>query len=187
MGVPKRNRKKYQRPQNIHNSQRILEDNSIIEEYGLKNMKELWKVQSETSRVRGNVRKLLAATSSHDEGNSLVSRLVRLGMVKEGSTLDDLLDMGVNAMLERRLQSVVFRNGLARTMKQARQLVVHGFISVDGKRVNRPGYIVERGADKSIAYYKSIDITPKTPQQEQPQPPSEAETEMAAEAEGSNN
>ena len=159
MGAPKRNRKTYQRPQNMHNTQRIREDNAVIDKYGLKNMKELWKVQGEISRVRGNVRKLLASTTTEDRGKDLVSRLVRLGVVNEGSTLDDLLDIDTSAFLERRLQSVVVKNGLARTMKQARQLVTHGFISVDGKKINKPGFIVENGKDGSISYYKSIDIS----------------------------
>ena len=61
-------------------------------------------------------------------------------------------------MLERRLQTIVFRKGLAKTVKQARQLTVHGFIAVDGRKINRPGYIVDVKEEAGISYYKPIDI-----------------------------
>ena len=48
-------------------------------------------------------------------------------------------------LLERRLDNVVYRLGLARTRPQARQFVSHGLIQVDGKRVNIPSYIVKPG------------------------------------------
>ncbi len=48
-------------------------------------------------------------------------------------------------LLERRLDATVFRAGLARTIYQARQLVVHGHFTVDGKKVDRPGYKLKPG------------------------------------------
>ena len=48
-------------------------------------------------------------------------------------------------LLERRLDAVVHRAGLARTIYQARQLVVHGHFTVDGKKVDRPGFRLKPG------------------------------------------
>jgi small subunit ribosomal protein S4 len=48
-------------------------------------------------------------------------------------------------LLERRLDAVVHRAGLARTIYQARQLVVHGHFTVDGKKVDRPGFRLRPG------------------------------------------
>lgn len=48
-------------------------------------------------------------------------------------------------MLESRLDNVVFRLGLARTRKEARQIVGHKHISVNGKMVNIPSYLVKAG------------------------------------------
>ena len=48
-------------------------------------------------------------------------------------------------LLERRLDATVFRAGFARTIYQARQLVVHGHFTVDGKKVDRPGYKLKPG------------------------------------------
>ena len=48
-------------------------------------------------------------------------------------------------MLESRLDNVVFRMGFARTRKEARQIVDHKFILVNGKQVNIPSYLVKAG------------------------------------------
>jgi len=56
-------------------------------------------------------------------------------------------DVGENflLLLERRLDSVAFRLGFAPTIRAARQMVVHGHVHVDGRRLDRPGYLVEVG------------------------------------------
>ena len=48
-------------------------------------------------------------------------------------------------LLERRLDNIVYRLGLARTRPQARQFVTHGLIRVNGKRMNIPSYLVKPG------------------------------------------
>jgi small subunit ribosomal protein S4 len=48
-------------------------------------------------------------------------------------------------LLERRLDNVVYRLGFARTRPQARQFVTHGHVSVDGRRVSVPSYLVKPG------------------------------------------
>ena len=70
---------------------------------------------------------------------------------------------GVNFMilLESRLDNLVYRLGFARTRPQARQLVVHGHITVNGKKVDRPSYQVAIGdvislreKSKNLAMFK---------------------------------
>lgn len=162
MGAPRRNRRKFEKPKRRWNLERIKNDGELMEQYGLKSMKELWKAQTEISRIRRNARELLSGSSKYDENvkGKIVGRLARLGMVKSDSTLDELLDLKENALLERRLQTVVFRKGLAKSIKQARQLTVHGFIAINGKRVNKPSYMVDSQAEKFIGYYKPISIVP---------------------------
>ena len=58
----------------------------------------------------------------------------------KGNTGDELM-----TLLERRLDNVVFRLGLAATRREARQLVNHGHFTVNGKRVNIPSYLVKSG------------------------------------------
>ncbi|MGC8537721.1 MAG: 30S ribosomal protein S4 [Candidatus Micrarchaeia archaeon] len=162
MGAPRRNRRKYQKPKDIWNLQRIHEDNTLKDEYGLKNMKELWKVQSRISGIRGTVRELLSGRAVNPlVERNILSNLSRYGIISSTSTLDNVLDLNANAFLERRLQSVVFRKGLARSMRQARQLIVHGFISINGRKVDKPGYTVNPSEENYIGYYKPIDIAPK--------------------------
>ncbi len=165
MGAPKRNRKKYEKPNDIRNMERIKSDHALVEQYGLKNLKELWKVQTEISRLRRNVREMLSGNEKYKsmEG-AMMARLKRLGIASDATTLDNLLDLNEQSLLERRLQTLVFKNGLARSLKQARQLIVHGYIAINGKRVNRPGYLVDTSEEKMIGYYKPIDIMPRKPQ-----------------------
>ena len=58
----------------------------------------------------------------------------------KGNTGDELM-----TLLERRLDNVVFRLGLASTRREARQLVNHGHFTVNGKRVDIPSYLVKTG------------------------------------------
>lgn len=160
MGAPRRNRKKYDKPKDMWNLARINADGALIEEFGLKNMRELWKVQTELSRLRSNIRMLLSGTSAQNTfvQEKMVGRLSRYGISGRDATLDSLLDLKENAFLSRRLQSLVLKKGLAKTIKQARQLIVHGYIAINGKRVNRPGYLVPASEESGIGYYKTIDI-----------------------------
>lgn len=58
---------------------------------------------------------------------------------KEGQTGENLL-----TMIERRLDNVVYRMGLADSRRDARQLVTHGHFRVNGKKVNIPSYLVNK-------------------------------------------
>ncbi len=159
MGAPRRNRTKFDKPKDIWNLQRINADNALKDEYALKNMKELWKVQSNISRIRGNVRLLLSGSAPNRQMEAnIISSLSKYGIVSNTAKLDDLLDLKVNSFLERRLQSIVFRKGMARSMRQARQLIAHGFIAVNGKKASRPGRMLTSEEEQHISYYKPIDV-----------------------------
>ncbi|MGA3020903.1 MAG: 30S ribosomal protein S4 [Candidatus Micrarchaeales archaeon] len=158
MGDPKRIRKKYETPSKMWDSVRIEREHELKSRYGLKNLRELWLLASEIRRMRKNVREVLSGKASEKTGKEMIVRLSRYNIVKGDATLDDLLIVGVEALLERRLQTIVFRKGMARTIKQARQLVAHGLISIKGKRVKSPGYLVLASEDTAIEYYKPIVI-----------------------------
>ncbi|MGC8649132.1 MAG: 30S ribosomal protein S4 [Candidatus Micrarchaeia archaeon] len=168
MGAPKRNRKKYERPKNMWNLERIKEDNSLKEEYGLKNMRELWMIKTELSKLRNIVRAMLSGASKQTESTKtdIIAKLSKYGIVSSNATLDNLLDLRVNVFLDRRLQTVVFKKGLAKTIKQSRQLITHGFISIDGKKITKPGYRVSLSEEQLIGYYKPIDINKSNQQVE---------------------
>ncbi len=158
MGSPKRKRKKYDRPSAMWNKQRIEEEHKLRDDYGLKNLGELWKATSEIRRIRRHIREVLSGNLGDAVGRDVVARLARQGIVGEGATFDDILVIKPATLLERRLQTIVYRKGMAKTLKQSRQLIAHGFIAINGKRVKSPGYIVKKGDEGALSYYKPIKI-----------------------------
>ena len=154
MGDPKRSQKQYDTPSRPWEEYRIKRESELMERYGLRNKKELWKSYSKLRRYRGQARSLLAATGeqAEKESDQLLDRLYRLGMLHEDANLDDVLSMSVEDILNRRLQSLTHRHGYANTIKQARQMITHGHISVDGKKVDSPGYITSRTEERNIDY-----------------------------------
>ena len=156
MGYPGKNRKMYARPRTPWQAERIAGEVEIVKAYGLRNKREVWKAQAVLRKYRQVSRSLLAAVSigqAPPQAEAILSRLKRLGMLKEEGDLDAILSMKVNDVLERRLQTQVYRQGLANSLKQARQFIVHGHIQISGRRVTVPGYLVKRGDEMSIDYY----------------------------------
>ncbi|MDE1851336.1 MAG: 30S ribosomal protein S4 [Candidatus Micrarchaeota archaeon] len=158
MGDPKKIRKKFERPKLMWNKERIDHDHGLRDRYGLKNLRELWKVSTEVSRIRRNVREVLSGRSTEKVGFSIRDRLARYNVISKDATIDDMLNITPEALLDRRLQSLVFKKGLARTPKQARQLITHGFISVNGQKVKSPGFMVSIDQEGHIGYYKPINL-----------------------------
>ena len=155
------------------NKQRIEEEHKLRDDYGLKNLRELWKAASEIRRIRRHIREVLSGSLNGAVGRDIIARLAKEGIVGEGATLDDILVIKPESVLERRLQTVVYRKGMAKTLKQSRQLIAHGFIAINGKRVKSPGYIVKKSDESVISYYKPIKIefgqhAPAAPQQAAP-------------------
>ena len=156
MGYPGKSRKMYARPRTPWQAERIAGEVEVVKAYGLRNKRELWKAQAVLKKYRQASRKLLAAVSLGEEppqAQAILNRLKKLGMLKEEGDLDSILSMKVNDVLERRLQTQVYRQGLANSLKQSRQFIVHGHIQVSGRRVDVPGYLVRRGEEMTIDYY----------------------------------
>ncbi|MFT4309979.1 MAG: 30S ribosomal protein S4, partial [Candidatus Woesearchaeota archaeon] len=144
MGDPKKRRKKYATPNHPWQKERLEAEEPLIKAYGLKNKKELWRAQSTLRRFRTQAKKLsstLAAQSVVEEENLLL-RLRRLGMLKPESRLDDVLTLTLHDILERRLQTIVYRQGLAKSMEQARQFITHEHIVIGNTKIKAPGHLV---------------------------------------------
>ncbi len=154
MGDPKKPKKTYITPRNPWDRTRLLEELEIIGNYGLKNKRELWKASTTISNVRRQARMLLRmpADLRAAQEKALISRLYEMGLLEEGElNLDSILNLKVQDLLERRLQTLVWKKGIAKTVYQARQLVSHKKIAINGRIVNRPGYIVSRKEEGSIS------------------------------------
>lgn len=160
MGYPGKNVKKYETPNHPFQGGRIQDEHRIVEDYGLKNKKELWNAESELRRYRREARNLLGEPEEAvaDETEQLLGRLRRIGVLGEESTLDDVLTLDVTDVLERRLQTVVYRNGLANTVDQARQFITHGHVKVGRRRVRVPSYTVDRTEESDIGFYHNSPL-----------------------------
>lgn len=167
MGYPGKNHKAYQTPKRPFEKTRIEEETRLVIEYGLRNKREIWKAQSILRKYRKGARELLALSSSGTDSRlveskrgELISSLQRAGLLGPDAGIDNILSLKVQAQLERRLQTLVYRKGLARSPKQARQLITHGHVAINGRRVSIPGYRVNRQEETQIAYYgKSPFVT----------------------------
>jgi small subunit ribosomal protein S4 len=165
MGDPKFSKRKYESPAQPWEGERIKAENELLQKYGLKNKRELWTAQSFVRRLRAQSRELQARLRTGDpqaqkETEELLGRCGRMALLPaDGATLNDVLALNTEAVLARRLQTVVYRKGLAFTPKQARQMIVHGHASVGGRKVTIPGYLVKRGEEELIEYHVSSPLT----------------------------
>jgi small subunit ribosomal protein S4 len=154
MGDPKKQRKKYETARNPWRIDILEEELKILGQYGLRNKRELWRHKSMVSRFRAIARSLLS-TSAEGRGKlekQLLGRLSRLGILPKTAVLNDVLDLTLETVLERRLQTLVFRKGLATSLYQARQLITHGHIAIGNRRVSSPSYLVKENEEAKITY-----------------------------------
>ncbi len=161
MGDPRRQKKKYVTPKRPFDSDRFEQELQMIGLYGLRNKRELWKHRTELSRYRRTARHLLAQTEEERARieDELVNMLTRRGVLKKEPNLDNVLDLTLENLLERRLQTIVFRKGLACSMHHARQLVTHGHIALDGARVTTPSRIITLEEEDYMGYTTKSPLT----------------------------
>jgi small subunit ribosomal protein S4 len=153
------NTKFYETPNHPYQGERISEEAGLTGQYGLKNKEELWRAQSELRDYRREARKLLGRGANDQEAEEFLARLKRLGILGEEDSLDDILSLDETDILERRLQTVVYRKGLANTTKQARQFISHGHVTVDGQRVTRPSTKVAVAEEDAVAFDSTSPLT----------------------------
>jgi len=155
MGDPKKQRKSYETPRHPWRKDQLEVELHIMGEYGLRNKRELWRYKTMLSQVRGIARSLLGATEAERSRieREYLAKLSRIGVLSESASIDDVLDLEIRDLLERRLQTVVFRRGMAKSVFQARQLVSHGHIAVGARVVSVPGYIVRREEEPKLKYF----------------------------------
>src|SRR3970040_1108567 len=152
MGDPKNPRKNWRKPKRPLNYDLLNEELFVLGTFGLKNKRELWKAHTELSRIRNQARSLLALTQEVREKKEpvLMKSLTRIGLAKENSTLDDVLNLKVTDLLSRRLQTVVQKKFSFKTPYQARQAVVHGHIMIGDRIVSVPSYSVGMNEENQI-------------------------------------
>ena len=177
MGDPKRSRKGYSRPKSPWRTDQLAQELYLLGTFGLRNKRELWKVQTQLSSVRKQARTLLAATEAVRlrEEKKLLDSLKKRGLIVETATLDDILSLTVEDVLSRRLQTMVFKKGMALSPLHSRQLIVHGHVSVGRRIITIPGYEVGRKDEGAIGLVggsapKEAQVEPEPVKEPAPEP-----------------
>ena len=152
MGDPKTPRRVWKKPKRPLNYDLMMDELKILGTFGLKTKRELWKTQTELSRVRLHARSLLALRREVRERKEpiLIQSLSKIGLVDQNSTLDDVLNLQVTDLLSRRLQTIAQRKLYFKTPYQARQAIVHGHVMIGDSVVTIPSYIVKTEEETKI-------------------------------------
>lgn len=169
MGDPRKHRRKYSTPSHPWQKERIERENKLKEDYGLKNKKELWRHDSMLKQMKMQTKSLTRRQDKQadTERELFFKRLERLGLLQPGSKLESILELKLENILDRRLQTMVVKKGLARSMTQARQFVVHGHVMVKGKKVDVPSYLVFADEENSLTFdEKSPFADPEHPERQ---------------------
>jgi len=159
----KRQRKTYATPTKRFDKQRIERELGHLKNFGLKRKTELWKMEALLRNYRSLARELAASRNAEKE-KILINKLVKMGVLDEGTTLDDVLGLTIERLLERRLPNLIFKKGYTNSVKQARQLVTHGHVTIWGRKIVYPSYLVTKDEESKIQVnaafkQKTIDST----------------------------
>eukprot|EP00871_Galdieria_phlegrea_P005321 jgi/Galph1/5790/GphlegSOOS_G4492.1 len=158
MGKDYRNYSKTSRtPRRPFEKERLDAELKLVGEYGLRNKREVWRVEFALSKIRAAARDLLTLDEKDPrrifEGNALLRRLTRYGLLDEAhQSLDHVLSLKVQDLLERRLQTQVLKLGLAKSIHHARVLIRQRHIRVGKQLVNVPSFMVRVDSQKHIDF-----------------------------------
>lgn len=163
MGDIKKIKKKYSKPSHPWMVTRIEEENILCREYGIPRRTELWKLKSKLESFKHQAKGLITVGVGRSEKQNnmqrenLLQKLQSYNLIQKDDTTDSILGVTLKHLLDRRLQTVVFKRGYAKTMKQSRQMITHRHVLVNNRIIASPSYLVKM-SDES-----AIEISPKSP------------------------
>lgn len=160
MGDPKKQRKKFSTPDHPWRKERIDAEKEIIEQYGLRRKYEIWKMNSMLQKFLNRAKTIIGERNpqSEIEKKQLLDRLHSMGLLKKDSKVEDVLNLKLKDVLERRLQTLLCRKNLAKTMTQARQFITHEYVAVGAKKITAPSYIVSVSEEPQIKLLRAINL-----------------------------
>ncbi len=154
MGAPKKQRKKYSTASHPWQKARIEEELILLKEYGLKNKTEIYKMRSILKGFADQAKNLITSKTKQAEKEriALLNKLSNLGLITKTGNVDDILDLSINDIMDRRLQTLIYKKAMTRSIKQARQFIVHEHINVGNKKITNPSYLVPVEDEQSISF-----------------------------------
>ena len=157
MGDPKKQRKKFSAPHKRWDKERIDEEKGLIKEYGLKNKREIWRAESKLRNFTRQAKRLIAITTkqAEREKEQLILKLKSLSLLKATAGMENILDLNLKSILDRRLQTMVYKKEISKSVKAARQMITHGHILVNKVKVTIPSYLVQSKEEQSIIMSQS--------------------------------
>lgn len=161
---------KFESPRRPWDKARIEKEKIVLSEFGLRRKNEIWRAEQVLRNFRRQARELIASRDTKRE-QELIGKVNRMGLIETTAKMEDILALKLEDLLNRRLQTVVKNAGMCQTVKQSRQIIVHGHIAVNGVRTRFPSYIVKRG-DK-ISMYEGSTLQNMADKTEAPAAPVE--------------
>lgn len=161
MGDPKKTRKKYSTPSHPWRKDRLEKEKELTKAYGLKNKKEIYKADSLLRRTKSQLKKLSSKRTEQaaKEKEQILTKLKKIDLINDTSSIDSVLGLEVKNLMDRRLQAIVLKKGLANSPKQARQFITHAHIMVGDKKVTSPCYIVPLSEEGQIGFSPSSSLS----------------------------
>merc|ERR1711871_958820 len=145
------------RPRRSYDKERLDAELKLIGTYGLKNKREIWRIGLVLSKVRAVARQLLTLEERDPQrvfqGQALMRRMIRYGILDEDKQrLDYVLALKIEDFMERRLQTLVFKRGLAKSIHHARALIRQKHIRVGRQIVDIPSFMVRVESQPHIEF-----------------------------------
>lgn len=153
----KKQKSKFERPRRPWDKVRIEEERKLMQDYGLRRKKEIWRAESILRNYRRLARNV-AASGNKEKEKILLDKLFSMGLIGKDANIDDVLGLKLENILERRFQTIIFKKGLTKSMKQARQYIVHGHIAFEGRKITWPSMLVPLGGEEKISLYERSKI-----------------------------
>jgi len=169
MGAPKKQRKKYSTASHPWQKARIEEEAILLKEYGLKNKREIYKIRSILKGFANQAKNLITSKTKQAEKEriALLNKLSKLGFITKTGNVDDVLDLSINNIMDRRLQTLVYKRAMARSIGQARQFIVHEHIVLGSKIITVPSYLVPVEEENLISFVVNSKLAdPEHPERE---------------------
>ena len=160
MGDQKKQRKKFTTPSHPWQKERIAAEKEILKQYGLRRKYEVWKMDSMLKKFLQRAKTIIGERTQQSEleKRQLLERLYLLGLLKKDSRVEEILNLTLKNILERRLQTLVCRRQIAKTMRQARQFITHEHIAVGSKKITNPSYLVSIEEEPQIKLLHAMQL-----------------------------